>query len=382
MTQTDESTGFIVKASSAGDNQLRTMGLRQGFEELVVDLADAFDFIPASVTLFSLHNGTRLMVLLGSQGDLDVVLAEAMEWGSHVVTIEVSGIPARRSLDGLGCLAGVAATASQLFYLYWMITESGAGFTTELQMWSIMIFALLVNLGSFAYLLDDETDKNHPFRLWIRPLHRRAAMLILSPFSGEVLPLVACKAFGLDAPIRSSTRDGIVKYGWFMMVAQDLMVLLVMWGLHTGETPVPMDTILLMAISLTLFSVLLNLPRRVSHFVLGYCDAAYREKEELADDAKISFFAAQKIGASKNGSPVKDRPEAARASPPMNKRSPNSAALTNGGASKPGASPPQAMMSSSCRAAAPPKQRPVTPVGKGSAQGTKAKGGKSSKSML
>ena len=162
-------SGFIVKATCDGQENLQTMGLREGFQELIMDVAEAFDLIPASVTMFSMHNGTKLMVHLGSQGDLDVVLAESMEWGSHVITVQVTGIASRRGLDGLGALVGVAATGSQIAYLYWMITESGAGFMKELQMWAIVLFALLVNLGNFLYLIDDETDKNHPFRTLATP---------------------------------------------------------------------------------------------------------------------------------------------------------------------------------------------------------------------
>ena len=109
-------SGFIVKASCDGFSNMNTFALRFGYEELVVDVAEAFDLIPASVTMCSLHQGSKLMVHLGSQGDLDVVQAETMEWGGHVITIEVSGIPARRSLDAFGALAGAAATVSQLFY--------------------------------------------------------------------------------------------------------------------------------------------------------------------------------------------------------------------------------------------------------------------------
>jgi len=375
-----ESTGFIVKATCAGHDTMRTMGLRSGYDELVVDLADAFDLIPASVTVFSMHNGTRLMVLLGSQGDLDVVLAEAMEWGSHVISIEISGIPARRTLDAVGCLASVAATVAQLFYLHWTVTApeeaTHATFYRELQLWSILSFTLLVNLGSFAYLLDDETDKNHPFRLWLRPLPRRLFMLVLAPFSGDVLPLVACKACGLDAPIRASTRDGVVKYGWFMMAVQDVLLLLVMWGAHTGETPGALAPVPLAAIGLTLFSLLLNLPRRVSHFVIGSCEAAYREKEELADDAKISFFAATKMSSSASVSPSKPRPE-----PPAKPAQP---VAVNGAGSAPRrldvAPTPSA---GSNRTPPPSKQRPTPPAaGKGGQPAKGGKGGKSSKSMM
>ena len=61
-----------------------------------------------------------------------------------------------------------------------------------------IIVLVIILLGGFSYLLDDESDKNHPFRLWIRPFSRRAGMLVLAPFTGDVLPLVGCKACGLD----------------------------------------------------------------------------------------------------------------------------------------------------------------------------------------
>jgi len=165
-------SGFIIKATCEGVANMQSMGLREGYDHLIMDLSEAFDLIPASVSLFSLHNGTRLMVHLGSQGDLDVVLAEAMEWGSHVITVKVNGIPARRSLDAFGALAVAAGTVSQLYYLSWMVSSSGATFYQELQVWTILIFTLLVNFAGYAYLLDDETDKNHPFRLWIKPFGR------------------------------------------------------------------------------------------------------------------------------------------------------------------------------------------------------------------
>lgn len=362
MTQ----SGFIIKATCEGHSNIQTMGLREGFEELVMDVAEAFDLIPASVTIFSLHNGTKLMVHLGAQGDLDVVLAEAMEWGSHVITLQVSGIAARRSLDGFGALAGAAATLSQVFYLIWMITEGLASFAKELQLWSIVIFTVLVNLGNYFYLLDDESDKNHPFRLWVRPLGRRVLMMLLAPFTGDVFPFVACKTCGLDAPIRASTRDGIVKWGVIMMVIQDGFVLWLLQGMHTGEGAVPLGTgAPLACLALTAFSVVLNLPRRVSHFVLGSCEAEFMRKEQLADDAKISMYAAQKIAFKPSQtSPPKERPPAR---PPMPQ---------NGSQRSP---PPPAAAVSAPRGAPSAKSPPAQQRGK---PAPTPKGGKGSKSMM
>jgi len=228
-------------------------------------------------------------VHLGSQGDLDVVLAEAVEWGSHVITVSVSGIPARRTLDAVGALADVSATVAQLLYLAWFITESAASFYLELSLWSVMVVTLIANLGGFAYLLDDESDKNHPFRLWIRPFWRRAMMIILAPFTGDVLPMVGCKTCGLDAPIRSSTRDGVVKWGILTNAFQHGIIGWILFTMHTGSAAVTLSSIPMSCLVATSAAVVLNLPRRISHFVLASCEAAFREKEELADDAKITM---------------------------------------------------------------------------------------------
>ena len=56
----------------------------------------------------------------------------------------------------------VRATASQVGYLHWMLAM-GVPFYHELGMWVILTFTFIVNLGSFAYLLDD----GEPLRLWL-----------------------------------------------------------------------------------------------------------------------------------------------------------------------------------------------------------------------
>lgn len=366
-------SGFIVKATCDGQSNIQTMGLRAGYDELVMDVADAFDLIPASLTMFSLHKGTKLMVHLGAQGDLDVVLAESMEMGEHVLTLQVSGIAARRGLDGFGALAGMAATLSQCFYLYWMVTSSGAGFYRELQMWFIVIFTVLVNLGNYFYLLDDEMDKNHPFRLWVRPLGPRLLMMLLAPFTGDVLPLVGCKACGMDAPIRATTRDGIVKWGVLMMAIQDGFVLYVLQGMHTGEEALPLGTgAPLVCLLLTAFSVALNLPRRVSHFVLASCESEFMRKEELADDAKISMYASQKIGFKPppNASPPKERAKPPPARPPM-------PSASNGSQR---AAPPSAPSSTPPPRGAPPSKQ--APSQRGGKPTPPSKGGKGGKAMM
>ena len=285
-------SGFIVKANmQGGGSDVQTMALRMGYDELVADLSDAFDLIPASVNLYSQHNATKLWVHMGSQGDLDVVLAEASEWGSHTISIEVSGVGAGRSLDAAGCLAGVGGTMAQVLYLRWLVVDSSAGFLAELEVWVIVVAAILANLGGFFYLLDDETSHNHPFRQWVRPVHKRALMLLLAPFSGDVLPLVSCGSCGLNAPIRSSTRDAIVKWGVLLLAVQDVAILAVLVQLHTGPAALEFAEAAQACLYATSFAILVNLPRRAAHFIVGSCETAFAEKEELADDARICELA-------------------------------------------------------------------------------------------
>ena len=240
-------------------------------------------------------------------------------------------------------------------------------------------------------------------------------MLVLSPFTGDVLPLAGCKACGMDAPIRASTRDGVVKWGVIMMVlqvggastaqgthtslpshtlyspvlsplyalpllaammlsprthlflrpfspaplaTQDGMILWLLQAVHTGEGALPMAGAPLTCFALTCFAVVVNLPRRLSHFVLGSCEAEFSKKEELADDAKISMYAAQKVAFKQSTPSV----------PPKHPLPP-----------PPAATAPQATVTASSGMGAsgrglPPGKKPVTP--KASVRGAAKGGGK------
>ena len=119
----------------------------------------------------------------------------------------------------------------QIGYLHW-ITTSHAEFYRELTIWTIVIFTLLANLGGFAYLLDDETDKNHPFRLWVRPFGRRLLMLVMAPSRAT-----CCRAWRARrgwAPVRASTRDDVIKWGILHDDRADAGVLWLMKEMHTG----------------------------------------------------------------------------------------------------------------------------------------------------
>ena len=303
-------SGFIIKAQTQGGAYV-TKPLRESYEELVADLADSFNLIPASVTLFSKHNGTQLWVHMGSKGDLDVVLAEAAEYGSHVVNIEVSGVSAVRGLDAAGCLAATAATVSQLTYLWWLMSVASVSLYREVEVASVLILACSIHLGSLIFVLDDETANNHPFRQWVRPLLKRSLLLLLGPFSSDVLPLASCGLWGCDAPLRFKTREAIVGGGLWTMVLQDGVMLSVLFALHLSpdeSNQLPLAPIPMACLYATLASLALNAPRRLAHFLVSSCEAAYHQREELAEEAQIGVFASNKMAAREKLDTPQSRP--------------------------------------------------------------------------
>jgi len=360
-------SGFIVKAVAANDQTLHTMALRVGYDELIADIADAFDLIPSSVNLSSQHNGTKLWVYMGSQGDLDVVLAESAEWGSHVITVEASGVSASRTLDAVGCLITSAGTISQLFYLNWMLslggTELEIDFFRELEVWVILGVAVFANIFSNFYLLDDESAHNHPFRQWQRPLFKRLLMLSLAPWSGDVLAFICSGVCGMHSPVRAATRAGVVKWGVILMLFQDVMMLSVLQALHGGEDGLPLSEIPRACLYATVASLAINMPRRLSHFIVGACETAYREREELADDAQINMFANQKVASGASSA----------APPPVGKASPTAKPATAAPKPSSQAPSPGSRGSPPGQPNTPPKGRPPAGKPKG---GAKA-GGKS-----
>ena len=110
----------------------------------------------------------------GSQGDLDVVIDEAIEGGAHAIAVEVSGMASRRTLDLWAGLLGIAATVSQVQYLIWLVYTAHGTLFNEIVMWVVVLGTLVANFGTFSYLFDDETSDNRPFMIWVRRSARRA----------------------------------------------------------------------------------------------------------------------------------------------------------------------------------------------------------------
>ena len=62
----------------------------------------------------------------------------------------------------------------------------------------------------------------------MKPIWRRLPLLLASPFTLDVLPMIGCRSCGFNAPIRKETRDAVVKWGVILLVLQD------------GTVPMPM----------------------------------------------------------------------------------------------------------------------------------------------
>jgi hypothetical protein len=166
-------------------------------------------------------------------------------------------------------------------------------------------------LGSLIFVLDDETANNHPFRQWVRPLLKRSLLLLLGPFSSDVLPLASCGLWGCDAPLRFKTREAIVGGGLWTMVLQDGVMLSVLFALHLSpdeSNQLPLAPIPMACLYATLASLALNAPRRLAHYLVSSCEAAYRQREELAEEAQIGVFASNKMAAREKLDTPQSRP--------------------------------------------------------------------------
>jgi hypothetical protein len=100
--------------------------------------------------------------------------------------------------------------------------------------------------------------------------------------------------------------------------------------MHAGPDGRPMSDAAQACLAATIVSLAVNVPRRLSFFLVGSCETAYREKEVLADDAQISMFASQKVNAPP---PPMETPQSPSKSPPSRTKPPPSSA--NGGRTPP-----------------------------------------------
>ena len=70
----------------------------------------------------------------------------------------------------------------------------------------------------------------------------------------------------------------------------------------------PLAPIPMACLYATLASLALNAPRRLAHYLVSSCEAAYRQREELAEEAQIGVFASNKMAAREKLDTPQSRP--------------------------------------------------------------------------
>ena len=119
---------MLVRAHTADYAQQESLPLPLDFDELLSTVSEAFALQRGSVRIRSKHAPTDLWVVLASQSQLMDAVREASESAMHMLTIEVSGRSARRTLDALMFALDLARLGAQVAYLWWL-SEEGLSLT-------------------------------------------------------------------------------------------------------------------------------------------------------------------------------------------------------------------------------------------------------------
>ena len=209
---------MLVRAHTADYAQQESLPLPLDFDELLSTVSEAFALQRGSVRIRSKHAPTDLWVVLASQSQLMDAVREASESAMHMLTIEVSGRSARRTLDALMFALDLARLGAQVAYLWWL-SEEGLSLTLgpytvspAAALGVLLLLSVLANSIVALSVLVTELSENGALRRWFGGARGRIAPLLCSPLTLETLPLVASGVCGLDAPLRAATRDGIIQW--------------------------------------------------------------------------------------------------------------------------------------------------------------------------
>ena len=275
-------SGMLVRAHTADYAQQESLPLPLDFDELLSTVSEAFALQRGSVRIRSKHAPTDLWVVLASQSQLMDAVREASESAMHMLTIEVSGRSARRTLDALMFALDLARLGAQVAYLWWL-SEEGLSLTLgpytvspAAALGVLLLLSVLANSIVALSVLVTELSENGALRRWFGGARGRIAPLLCSPLTLETLPLVASGVCGLDAPLRAATRDGIIQWGVVGLLVHDVLVLLLVVGVHGLPGTSPLAPLAAVCLGTTALNVALNLPRRLVHFIVG----AYRKSFE------------------------------------------------------------------------------------------------------
>ena len=273
---------MLVRAHTADYAQQESLPLPLDFDELLSTVSEAFALQRGSVRIRSKHAPTDLWVVLASQSQLMDAVREASESAMHMLTIEVSGRSARRTLDALMFALDLARLGAQVAYLWWL-SEEGLSLTLgpytvspAAALGVLLLLSVLANSIVALSVLVTELSENGALRRWFGGARGRIAPLLCSPLTLETLPLVASGVCGLDAPLRAATRDGIIQWGVVGLLVHDVLVLLLVVGVHGLPGTSPLAPLAAVCLGTTALNVALNLPRRLVHFIVG----AYRKSFE------------------------------------------------------------------------------------------------------
>ena len=188
---------MLVRAHTADYAQQESLPLPLDFDELLSTVSEAFALQRGSVRIRSKHAPTDLWVVLASQSQLMDAVREASESAMHMLTIEVSGRSARRTLDALMFALDLARLGAQVAYLWWL-SEEGLSLTLgpytvspAAALGVLLHLSVLANSIVALSVLVTELSENGALRRWFGGARGRIAPLLCSPLTLETLPLVA-----------------------------------------------------------------------------------------------------------------------------------------------------------------------------------------------
>ena len=299
-------TGFIIKAHTPSYNKTWVGPMPLDINQLSELLAETFNFHPHSLKMLSRHQASGLYVHLVTQMDLDVVVAEMNDEGMHALTVELTGMSISRYTDAYAFLLGVIATMTQIAYVATTRAFPLAG-EEDLDLaeaerhhrnrvtliLSVVLFANVVVMG---YAFDYEFTENTDFKKWMADWRRSMFCALTAPLSVDLVPFLGCKAWGFHAPVRQATRDTLIKYAVLFLVIQDGALLANLFSYNSetisrlfGEGDFDDESqveelrryALMAAAGMTILSLVLNVPRRVSAWAVASCQARLEEQNKI-----------------------------------------------------------------------------------------------------
>lgn len=207
---------------------------------------------------------------------------QAVAFSLHTITVEVSGRTTRRSMDAIGYVLGLAATAAQLTYVY-SIVEDGTAPPSAPHLAAAGLIAVVICINitvliSALYCASGNTISDQQLQGWLRPWSRKLVLALTAPWSIDAVPLAMSGHLGERAPCSERLRAAVVRGGLFVNALQHLPILYVLFV--AGDAP---DSAVGQACAgLTLADVAFSLPRRLSYLLVALATMLRESQAESA----------------------------------------------------------------------------------------------------